>query len=141
MTGGPDGGMKRKREVKPQLSAFAARRLAAAEEEVAEARRVLLAPSTPDDGRSEEGQLDSEELSTAGSEAEDPSSNPYAALGSLPGSRGAVHGSRADRVAAAEAVAAFAPRIHKCADGSVLLGLAADEVIKKGRISDERLIQ
>lgn len=116
--------MKRKREAKPQLSAFAARKQAAELEALRQ--QALPRDSVVEELQSEEQGSDA--LSQDGSESGEAGVNAYAVLQRPANGGDVVHNSRSQQVADAEAIASFRPKLHRQADGRFLLGLAVDEV-------------
>lgn len=131
--------MKRKREAIPQLSAFAARKLA--EAKAAEAQQAANSSASevqPTVAETQSGSgdetADSHSDHSGGEEfdQEDQDVNSFAVLSHQPrrvvqqGSE--IHDSRALQVAEAEAAAKFKPRLHELPDGLIILGLAGGEV-------------
>lgn len=112
--------------MKPQLSAFAARKQAA---ELEAARlSALSSESALVELQSEEQGSDA--LSRDESEAgEDAEVNTFAVLQRTTNGGDAVHDSRSSQVAEAEAIASFRPRLHQREDGKFILGLTAGEVV------------
>lgn len=109
--------MKRKRELGPPLSAFAARRQAAELAAQQQLDQVKATSETP------VGTQSSEDLSTSPSDAdEQQDANRFAVLGSVE-----VHASRSKNVAEAESTTAFLAKTFKTEECTIL-GLSVDEV-------------
>lgn len=128
--------MKRKREVKPQLSAFAARKQAAELEALRQS--VLPSEVVSEEVQSEEEDSDPPSQEESGSVEAD--SNTYTVLQRNTNGTDVVHTSRSRQVADAEAQAGFRPKLQQQPDGRFLLGLAADEVDQDVRCFSSWLI-
>lgn len=119
--------MKRKREVAPQLSAFAARRQAAAELEAQKQAQAII----PDDESDDEHNWG--DSSPTSSTSSDRVANKFAVLGTQDTASSStqgfstIHESRTKQVANAEIAAAFSAKLVRM-PGELLLGLVKGEV-------------
>lgn len=125
--------MKRKREAAPQLSAFAARKLAEAQAPPAgddisfDAKSDLENAEHCNAMEDQVEEFQSDGSSPAESDLDDQNLNTFAALSTNEGGP-RIHGSRSMQVAEAEKAAKFVCKVHKSANEGTILGLAEGEV-------------